>query len=566
MFTVSAAWQYDGDDYTIYPENYNIVVPSVDAIIADNPTFPYYNIRQIGTRIDLTLTDEKWVVSANGDTTYYVGAGNARLYQCTWNPDTNEVGEWSFVRSFTFQENGWNSGPTELPFLYVNFDIYDRDGNFFKHYLSSYPTDGKIIISWNGDISQTTDDITDVWYKVADYIDADNAVAVYDNLLYSNFYVEADGDWAIENDATGQDLVVTSSLNGIYAVRNSDYLYVSTILVTPAAPEDVYYRVTLPSSPNGYVVTIADGSSRDVIEGGSFSFSVTILDGYIASEAFSVTANGVALTPVNGVYTISNILADQVISVSGVVEDSSSGGDDTGGGDDDTNSSCNCIEVLRELINKQTSDLLSGINQGVLDLVLNLSERFSIITDAISAQTSDLSTKLDLNNSSLLSRIDSAADRIIIAISNSGGGSNSDIISAISNQTNSIVTAIDNISIATGESAEELKTNVQPIIDEFKDMYKPSDDDTTINISAEDIFGLKHIVKLITDLIDTGSDIGDLGSIVSNEHSYRWFTAEIAADLNTVGTTTADDNESTYDRLNREFNEIYFPERVGESA
>jgi len=210
MFSVCAAWQYDGDDYTIYPENYNIIVPSVDSIIADNPTFPYYNIRQIGTRIDLTLTDEKWVVSANGDTTYYVGAGNARLYQCTWNPDTNEVGEWSFVRSFTFAENAWNSGPTEMPFLYVNFDIYDRDGNFFKTYTSNYSTEGKTIISWNGDISQTTDDITDVWYKVADYIDADNAVAVYNNLLYPNFYVDTDGDWAIENDATGQDLFIQS--------------------------------------------------------------------------------------------------------------------------------------------------------------------------------------------------------------------------------------------------------------------------------------------------------------------------------------------------------------------
>ena len=86
-----------------------------------------------------------------------------------------------------------------------------------------------------------------------------------------------------------------------------------------AEPEPTTYTVTLPTG-TGYTVTATEGSTSPVTEGGSFSFTVTIAEGYEAGEAFAVKANGTALTAVDGVYTISNITADQTVTVKGVVE------------------------------------------------------------------------------------------------------------------------------------------------------------------------------------------------------------------------------------------------------
>lgn len=51
--------------------------------------------------------------------------------------------------------------------------------------------------------------------------------------------------------------------------------------------------------------------------GGSFSFTIA-LDSEYDNSAITVKANGATLTPVNGVYTIANITADQTITVEGV--------------------------------------------------------------------------------------------------------------------------------------------------------------------------------------------------------------------------------------------------------
>ena len=87
---------------------------------------------------------------------------------------------------------------------------------------------------------------------------------------------------------------------------------------TPETPTPTYYTVTLPEG-TGYTVVTEDETT--VEEGGSFSFTVEIANGYVAGDDFAVTANDVVLEAIDGVYTIANIAEDQVVAVAGVVED-----------------------------------------------------------------------------------------------------------------------------------------------------------------------------------------------------------------------------------------------------
>lgn len=82
------------------------------------------------------------------------------------------------------------------------------------------------------------------------------------------------------------------------------------------------YTVTLPSGQKGYTVTAESGSTSPVDKNGSYSFTMTISDGYYTTDDFIVKANETELKPDdNGVYTISNITADQTVTVEGVALD-----------------------------------------------------------------------------------------------------------------------------------------------------------------------------------------------------------------------------------------------------
>ena len=87
-----------------------------------------------------------------------------------------------------------------------------------------------------------------------------------------------------------------------------------------AAEHVTTYTVTLPTEATGYTVSAAEGSVSPVTAGGSYSFTITIADGYEAGENFAVKANGTMLTAAADVYTIENITTDQTITVDGVVE------------------------------------------------------------------------------------------------------------------------------------------------------------------------------------------------------------------------------------------------------
>ena len=93
---------------------------------------------------------------------------------------------------------------------------------------------------------------------------------------------------------------------------------------TPTAAPTTY-TVTLQGG-TGYTIAATGGSKSPVNAGGSFSFTVTPSSGYTRGNGFAVKANGTTLTSNNGVYTISNINANQTVSVSGIVKNQNGGG------------------------------------------------------------------------------------------------------------------------------------------------------------------------------------------------------------------------------------------------
>ena len=83
-------------------------------------------------------------------------------------------------------------------------------------------------------------------------------------------------------------------------------------------PEPSYYDVTLPVVEGATVEAVG---STSVEAGDSFSFTITVKEGYVATNMV-VKANGVTLTPnADGRYTIANVRSNVVVTVTGIEED-----------------------------------------------------------------------------------------------------------------------------------------------------------------------------------------------------------------------------------------------------
>ena len=122
----------------------------------------------------------------------------------------------------------------------------------------------------------------------------------------------------------------SGNLSDVFTITVPAYSAQPTPTPTPAptatptsAPKT--YTVTLQGG-TGYTIAATGGSKSPVNAGGSFSFTVTPGNGYTRGNGFSVKANGTTLTSNNGVYTISNINANQTVSVSGIVKSQNTGG------------------------------------------------------------------------------------------------------------------------------------------------------------------------------------------------------------------------------------------------
>lgn len=122
----------------------------------------------------------------------------------------------------------------------------------------------------------------------------------------------------------------SGNLSDVFTITVPAYSAQPTPTPTPAptaAPTSAptTYTVTLQGG-TGYTIAATGGSKSPVNAGGSFSFTVTPGNGYSRGNGFSVKANGTTLTSNNGVYTISNINANQAVSVSGIVKRQNTGG------------------------------------------------------------------------------------------------------------------------------------------------------------------------------------------------------------------------------------------------
>ena len=122
----------------------------------------------------------------------------------------------------------------------------------------------------------------------------------------------------------------SGNLSDVFTITIPAYSAQPTPTPTPAptatpTSAPTTYTVTLQGG-TGYTIAATGGSKSPVNAGGSFSFTVTPSNGYTRGNGFAVKANGTTLTSNNGVYTISNINANQTVSVSGIVKSQNSGG------------------------------------------------------------------------------------------------------------------------------------------------------------------------------------------------------------------------------------------------
>ena len=122
----------------------------------------------------------------------------------------------------------------------------------------------------------------------------------------------------------------SGNLSDVFTITVPAYSAQPTPTPTPAptatpTPAPKTYTVTLQGG-TGYTIAATGGSKSPVNAGSSFSFTVTPSNGYTRGNGFSVKANGTTLTSNNGVYTISNINANQTVSVSGIVKSQNTGG------------------------------------------------------------------------------------------------------------------------------------------------------------------------------------------------------------------------------------------------
>ena len=122
----------------------------------------------------------------------------------------------------------------------------------------------------------------------------------------------------------------SGNLSDVFTITVPAYSAQPTPTPTPAptatpTSAPTTYTVTLQGG-TGYTIAATGGSKSPVNAGGGFSFTVTPSNGYTRGNGFSVKANGTTLTSNNGVYTISNINANQTVSVSGIVKSQNTGG------------------------------------------------------------------------------------------------------------------------------------------------------------------------------------------------------------------------------------------------
>lgn len=117
---------------------------------------------------------------------------------------------------------------------------------------------------------------------------------------------------------------VTLANNGTYQMTENEVTFRATFKSTYVPPVPTYYTVTLPEVEGA--TTNPKAGTRTVEEGYSFSFSLTLHEGYESSQPV-VKANGRVVIPreSDGKYVIRNIGEDTEITIEGITKDDPTG-------------------------------------------------------------------------------------------------------------------------------------------------------------------------------------------------------------------------------------------------
>lgn len=112
--------------------------------------------------------------------------------------------------------------------------------------------------------------------------------------------------------------------NGTYVMPENEVTFKATFKSTYVPPVPTYYTVTLPEVEG--VTTNPKAGTRTVEEGYSFSFALTLHEGYENSRPV-VKANGAVVEPreSDGKYIIRNIEEDIEITIEGIIKDDPTG-------------------------------------------------------------------------------------------------------------------------------------------------------------------------------------------------------------------------------------------------
>ena len=139
--------------------------------------------------------------------------------------------------------------------------------------------------------------------------------------MISMFSADINGSTYSGNSFTHSGSLENGQAEIVYTAKAGNYSGTKTIKLvvdgTSVEPEPETYEVTL-TQGEGYTIAAAEGSSSPVTEGGSYSFTVTVNNGYEGTPVVKV--NGTELTAVDGVYTISNITEAKTVTVEGITQ------------------------------------------------------------------------------------------------------------------------------------------------------------------------------------------------------------------------------------------------------
>ena len=233
------------------------------------------------------------ITNGNGKTAYQVIRGDVITYTIT-NVTAGKSVDDEIVPGDTVNIaiTDWHPAQSKMS------GIYNASGHFLNYQCS-----------WDG---TTVSDNTDGTYSLNGLVlsvtipeDATGSfVLTNGNISYSYFGSDPGAHRSISDSGAGQNTTAES--------KNAVFSSLADIEIPVAVPE---YTVTL-TEGEGYTISACEGNVSPVKQGGSFSFTVTVSEGYEGTPV--VKAGETELTAVDGVYTIENITEDVTVTVTSI--------------------------------------------------------------------------------------------------------------------------------------------------------------------------------------------------------------------------------------------------------